>query len=529
MFRKSILIGMLSMALVACGGGGDSSPTPVATPTPTPTPTPVATPAATPTPTPTPAATPLPSGVGSLLWEDNFDEFNSAYWSKMSGDGCTLSNCGWGNEELQSYSTDLVYVEEIGGEPGNFALVLEANDTAIGDSAFGSGRVESGDKVSVQYGMIEFRAKAPEVGIGLWPALWMLGASGKEIPPVIWPSNGEIDVMEMGHHSDERQRQGFGGQDINAYVGGNVIWDEGGRADAAFDTGFNNPYQADTPLYDRFVIHRLYWTDEEMRLTVEDEGVEIELYAGPLPIAGAGLSELREPFYLLMNLAVGGNFTDAVTSGDVTAPVASPDAAKFLIDYVRVYEYNGQGTVTIADPSEKPPAGVYGVFTDETVTNFSLPGYLAPWDDQFTVGTGEAAFEGDNVTTWVWGPGPNTEWFGGGAFENEIASIDMSNYIDGELVFNLKMPAGVGFKIGIVSSSGPQYLVDFPANTTAYGLVRDGEWGEVRIPITELVGGDAGLLISVLHTWAILNLGTPPATSFTFSVDNIYWDASLSD
>ena len=77
-------------------------------------------------------------------------------------------------------------------------------------------------------------------------------------------------------------------------------------------------YTPSRSLANRFMTYRLYWTDTQMRFTVVDNGREYDMYKSPITIASPALNE---PFYLLLNMAVGGNFTPAATPAQVTAPL----------------------------------------------------------------------------------------------------------------------------------------------------------------------------------------------------------------
>lgn len=288
----------------------------------------------------------LSAQVGQILWEDNFDSFDVSVWSADIGDGCP-EICGWGNQELQYYQSENISIEEIPGEPGNFALVLEARNEAVGGKAFTSGKVTSRNNLAVKYGMIECRVKVPDdLSKGLWPAVWMLGTN--EVSDG-WPKCGEVDLMEMGQNSQFRNDQGFSFANENNLIGANVIFysDDACAPDnltcaasISFDHYYNQPYYDEAPLTDRFIIYRMYWDENSIRLTLEDDGRVHNFYTGPFPISGES-SELQKPFYLLMNLAVGGNFTDAATNTQVTADLPG----KMYIDYIRVRQWNGQGEV----------------------------------------------------------------------------------------------------------------------------------------------------------------------------------------
>ncbi|WP_052444475.1 PKD domain-containing protein [Flammeovirga sp. OC4] len=307
--------------------------------------------------------------VGQIIWEENFNSYNSSIWNNIEGDGCP-ELCGFGNEELQYYHGDNVKVEEIPGEPGNYALVIEAKKENRGDQAFTSGKVTTENKLGVKYGMIEFRIKVPDnLATGLWPAAWLLGTNHSTEG---WPRCGEIDIMEMGHKAHFRNEKNLGGSTENDVVGANLIFydkeacNDGNpdcAASIAFDNYYCTPYRGETPLTDRFLTYRIYWDEDEMRFTVEDEGNVYNLYTAPFPV-GSASTEFHKPFYFIMNLAVGGNFTDALTNGQVTADLPG----KMYIDYIRVHQWNGKGEIYTADKLMANAGGNKEINTDEKIT-----------------------------------------------------------------------------------------------------------------------------------------------------------------
>ncbi|MEO9801743.1 MAG: glycosyl hydrolase [Reichenbachiella sp.] len=457
------------------------------------------------------------SGIGNVLWEENFNALNTEQWNPNTGDGCDIGLCGWGNQELEYYSPNNVYVEDISGEPGNSALVLEAKNESIGNSSFSSGKVDTDGKVSIHYGLIEVRMKVPDLATGLWPAAWLLGDAN-----LTWPAKGEIDMMEMGHAATERERQGFPGVTENDYVGANAIWQapDGSVASIAWDVDYNQPYIADQPLNDRFVTYRLYWEPTQMRFSVIDNGTEHDLYTNPLPIDENGeLNAFNKPFYMLLNLAVGGNFTDAASPGQVTAPLP----AKMYIDYVKVSQYNGHGSVTFTDGSLPAESGVFGVFTEDTPTNnqlnFGTDAEIFAWGETVQEGT-TAPYEGTEVIAWE--TTTANSWFGGGI--SSLYGRNMSNYVEnGSLKFKIKIPGDVTFRIGVTDNYTNEQYVSFPAGQTTYGLVRDGEWGQVEIPIADLEGIIA--FQDMNYLFAIVSQdGALPTSTFQFAIDDIVWD-----
>lgn len=470
--------------------------------------------------------------VGSLIWSEDFADLDD--WIVLSGNG----SWGWGNGELQYYAPGNVDIAEVPGEPGNTALRITAraeSGPGIVDQwgnplQFTSGRVMSRSFVTVRYGMVEARVRVPDLDLGGWPAIWMLGNANHA-----WPRSGEIDLMEMGArkafrdlHDGHNGGNGQNNSTVNQCVGANAIFyadaavspqNPSGAASLSWDPDdvYCRPYyEYSRGLTDRFLIYRLYWDHDSLRMTVVDDGVEHDLFAEPFAIDEVS-AEFRQPFYFLVNLAIGGAFTDAYNLGDPGSglPVSMPFPAEMYVDYIRVHEWNGQGEVHLGPPLAK--VGTFGLYTDETPVNDALvPGVTSEiyvWE-----GTLHAAsippYEGANVLSWQTA---GLGWFGAGIMANQ--PLNLFEFGAGTLEFMIKIPANVTFKIGVIDSWGNQHYVQFPAHQTRYGLVRDGQWGRASIPVSDL----RGLLIDLRmlsYPFVILEEhGTPCA----FALDDIYW------
>jgi len=461
--------------------------------------------------------------IGSLLYEENFNTLDSSVWNSIDGDGCGIGLCGWGNQELQYYRANNLTIENVPFEPATKALAIQAKREAFGGSAFTSGKITTENKLQIKYGMIEIRMSTPQVGLGLWPAAWMLGTS-----LATWPAKGEIDIMEMGHRTQAMTDAGFPGADINSFVGSNAIFyasaacvpaNPSCAASTAWQT--DNAYIAHTPLTNRFVKYRLYWTDSQIRFTVIDNGVETDMYQNPIPV-NAESSEFQAPFYLLFNLAVGGNFTDAANAGQVTAPLPG----KMYVDYVRVYQLDGKGEVKLGS-QVKPETGTFGVFTDNTATtNKQIAGASSDiwiWNTASTTAGTTAAFEGTNVIAWKY---TAPQWFGGGIASRQAR--DMSKFINGNLKFRIKIPANVAFKIGVQDTYTNQNWLTFPANATTYGLVRNGDWAQATVPVSALRGSLVALQ-SMSTLFSIANVdGALPTSNFEMAIDDVIWECGTS-
>ncbi len=474
--------------------------------------------------------------VGDLIWEDNFDDLEN--WIKITGNG----SWGWGNGELECYMEDNVDIAPVPGESGNMALRITARQESgpgIVDQwgnplNYTSGKVVSKSKVTLKYGMIETRMRVPNIDLGGWPALWLLGSANFG-----WPRCGEIDMMEMGSkqsfrdlHDEHNGGNGLNNSTVNQVVGANAIFysDEAispenpsGASSISWDPDdeYCRPYyNYASPLIERFLTYRLYWDESSIRLTVVDDDVEYDLYDYPFTIDSES-EEFQNPFYLIANMAIGGAFTDAYNLGDPGSgePVSMPFEAEMYLDYIRVYEWNGQGAVHLGPPEFE--SGRFGIFTDETPTNGGLEAGVTSeiyvWEGTLVDGT-IGPYEGDNVISWQTA---GLGWFGAGIMSHQ--PLNLYDFGEGHLRFMIKIPANVTFKIGIIDAWGNQNYVQFPAYQEAYGLVRNGEWAQASIPVSEIRGLAMDLRM-LSYSFVILE---ESGTGCEFALDDIYWDAGV--
>jgi beta-glucanase (GH16 family) len=471
--------------------------------------------------------------IGEVIWQEDFDHLDN--WIIEQGNG----SWGWGNGELQYYHPDNVRIDSIPDEPDNNALVITARqETGAGIADqwgnplnYTSGRLMSKSKVAVKYGVIETRINVPDLGIGGWPAFWLLGMSNYG-----WPGKGEIDMMEMGHSKSFRDlhdaHNGGNNQNNstpNQMVSANAIF----YADAAVtpdnptgaaslswdpDDDFCRPYyNYEDELVDRFITYRTYWDTDSLRFTVVDNDVEYELYTQAFKLDSVAL-EFQNPFYFIINLAIGGLLTDAYNLGDANSglPVSMPLPAEMYVDYIKVMKWNGQGEVHLGPPV--PEIGTFGLFTDSTTVDAELiPGVSSEiyvWEETL-VGDTEPPYEGENVLSWSTN---QKGWFGAGIMS--IQPLNLFDFGEGHLKFNIKIPADVSFKIGIIDAWGNQNYVEFPANQTKYGLLRDGSWGEATIPVSDIRGLFIDLRM-LSYTFVILEEN---GANCQFALDDIYWE-----
>ncbi len=193
-----------------------------------------------------------------------------------------------------------------------------------------------------------------------------------------------------------------------------------------------------------------------------------------------------------------------------------PFPADMYVDYIKVMEWNGQGEVNVGPPY--PQSGTFGIYTENTQTDGALEAgetsEIYVWEGTLTGGTIEP-YEGENGISWTT---TGMGWFGAGIMS--IQPVNLSNFGEGHLKFMINIPANISFKIGIIDAWGNQEYVDFPANQTIYGLVRNGNWGQASIPISDIRGEFIDLRM-LSYEFVILEVS---GAACEFALDNIYWD-----
>jgi len=279
-----------------------------------------------------------------LVWSDEFDgdRIDPEKWDFDIGNGFFDYRThswvpGWGNEELQYY-TD---------HPSNASvkdsvLTISANKEALHGCGYTSARLKTrkrdGSPLFVKrYGRFEFRAKVPH-GKGLWPALWMLpqdDAYGG------WAASGEIDVMEI---VGEKPHQVLGSIHFGSTFPRRELVTHTHTLPNGSTVADWHTYVVEwEPGEIRWLIDGVPWATQTFwwSCSLREDGVglapRVKADVNPWP------APFDQDFYLLMNVAVGGNFP-----GHPNAQTVFP--AQMLVDYVRVYEKaDGYG--------EAPPRG----------------------------------------------------------------------------------------------------------------------------------------------------------------------------
>jgi beta-glucanase (GH16 family) len=234
-----------------------------------------------------------------IVWQDEFDGPegqlpDSAKWHFDIG-------TGWGNRQLE-YDTNRPENAALDGQ-GHLAIV--ARKESYEGQNYTSARINTKNRLETTYGRFEARMQLPW-GRGIWPAFWLLGANEDEVG---WPACGEIDIMEYRGQEPFRI---YGSLHGPGYSGSNPVTKKFDLYNDRFDSGFHTfavEWQAGKITF--YVDGTLYQTVNEMDVP--------------------GQWVFDHPFYILLNLAVGGDYV-----GPPDDNTSFPQT--LLIDYVRVYE-----------------------------------------------------------------------------------------------------------------------------------------------------------------------------------------------
>jgi len=270
-----------------------------------------------------------------MVWHDEFegDRVDPANWDFDIGNGfydyrSNVWIAGWGNEELQYYTA----------EPTNVTvqdslLTIRAVKESLHGCGYSSARLKTNKRdgtllFSTLYGRVEFRAKVPW-GKSLWPALWMLPATDAYGG---WAASGEIDLMEIVGDKPHEVLS--------------ILHYGSGSPKRTLHTNVH-PLPGNSSVSD-WHVYAAEWEPGEIRFYVDDvlAATESFWWSCSKTRDGAGLEARRasdlnpwpapydQPFYLLMNVAVGGNFP-GVPNPETRLP------AELVVDCVRVYDKVG--------------------------------------------------------------------------------------------------------------------------------------------------------------------------------------------
>ena len=262
---------------------------------------------------------PAPRERWVQVWSDEFDGaagagVDTTKWRYDTTDGCASGNCGWGNKEKEYYRADPANIAVDGS--GRLTIVARTAPAGLrcyyGPCRYTSAKITTRGRFAFAPGRVVGRIRLP-AGQGLWPAFWMMGYGDPAAP---WPDCGEIDIMENR-----------------------------GSAPSTTSSALHGPgYSGNTPFVHAHTLTHDTFSDAFHTFAVEWDSLEVRWFVDDtmhyrVTRAEAerfGRSVLDQPFYLLLNLAVGGHF-----DGDPRSDAILPAAV--LVDYVRVYRRAREG------------------------------------------------------------------------------------------------------------------------------------------------------------------------------------------
>lgn len=249
-----------------------------------------------------PDAKPTSIVAPRLIWSDEFNEEGLPDSTKW---GYEVGGSGWGNNELQYYTAKRPENARI----ENGKLIIEARKEVYEGKNYTSARLLTQGKVEWKHGRIEALAKLP-AGRGTWPAIWMLGA---DIATVGWPRSGEIDIME------------------------HVGFDEGVVHGTIHTEAYNHAKKTEKGkaisvknVATAFHLYAIEWTADQIDFFVDYQ----KYYTVQKSVLGSELAQwpFEQPFYLILNVAVGGNWGGQKGVDESIWP------QRMEVDYVRVYQ-----------------------------------------------------------------------------------------------------------------------------------------------------------------------------------------------
>lgn len=266
---------------------------------------------------------PISSMEKTLLWSDEFSGAagsgpSPSNWVIETGDGCNVApGCGWGNNESQSYAACAIK------QNGSGIMTITASNptgdpSCRSNKTWTSGKFTTFGKNHFTYGYFEARLKMPSGG-GTWPAFWTLGSNINTVP---WPRSGELDIMEYAGNSPSKSTSAA----HYANAGGAHEYKSGAKT-------------LTTPLADDFHTYAMLWLSNEVTFFVDDKPSfvlkksDTGLTYWPF---GPNANGVNPRMYLILNLAMGGNYGGQISGGY--------SKATFDIDYVRYYSVSGIGS-----------------------------------------------------------------------------------------------------------------------------------------------------------------------------------------
>ncbi|MBK8489669.1 MAG: glycoside hydrolase family 16 protein [Saprospirales bacterium] len=423
-----------------------------------------------------------------MVWSDEFNaDISPDNWNYELGDGTAYGlPPGWGNAERQLYTSSINNSNIQADGEGNSVLAIIAKKEP-GNNKYSSAKLTTQYLHGFRFGRIEARIKVPE-GRGLWPAFWLVGENATEVD---WPGCGEVDIMEVIDHEPERVHCSAHYTNDENKVGDNT-----------------DSYLAPESLSNDYHKYRLDWTPTTLTFSMDD------IMVNQVPIED-DMKEFLRSFYIIFNIAVGGNWP-----GDPDETTVFPQ--KMLVDWVRAYSKDD------LNASAPPPLNIdeetigtissslYGFAFNSTLNQFNgavLKSYGAGGEPSFSAsGT---VIEGDSSLLLSY-PGGN--W--GGTFFILDPTIDATQYAGGNLKFSLHYPAELAdmeIKLESVSGGISLFLKAYTGVDVGNGFL------EYTIPMSDFDGLDLTNFKIPFALWNPMN-SNGDFVAVDILLDNVYFE-----
>jgi len=391
-----------------------------------------------------------PGDALTLVWSDEFDgaRLDPETWFFATGDGTEKGlPGGWGNNELQYYLPDSAQLAD-------GVLSITARQEAVEGLNYTSARINTEDRFAFKYGRIEASIKLP-AGQGLWPAFWMLP---QDTSYGGWAASGEIDIVETvnldGTGSDE--------------IFGTIHF--GGEFPANSSAG--TTYTPSADITTEFHTYAVEWDATEIRWYFD--GMLYGMKNAWTSTAAPFPAPFDQPFHILLNLAVGGNFPGS-PDGTAVFPVTME------VDWVRVYSGEDAPSaptepVVAAPAPTEPEANVISLFSD-AYTDIAGIDYNPAWD-QATVVT-QVSIAGSNTLKYAGLNYQGTDFSGNAQDVSAMTSLHLDFWT----------ADSTALSVSLISSAPAEaaYALTVTANT----------WVSVDIPLTEFAGVDLADVIQL--------------------------------
>lgn len=430
-----------------------------------------------------------------LVWSDEFNSTESLNnWNIETRENMYFVP----NNELQCYTQDNIAVEDgclvITARREDKTVTLNEGDNNPGRTSFNftSGRLNSCKRVEFQYGRLEARIKFPVLRKGMWPAFWMMGDQNIYGG---WPANGEIDIFEAGQETGNNSERFF--------------------SEALHAPGYDtyHTYTHSSDFTGEWHVFSIEWSEGNMKFFIDGTKYAEETNT-PATFNG-------RPYHILFNLAVGGDFPRIYDASGITALPNAGSESKMYVDWVRIYQKEGQVNVTTGDGT--PTYDVQGVGPAPTPT--------APASCVKSIYGEHYAAAGNGTFFETWGsPGESiydyaisdsdkakkvaTAQWGGINFNYDYSMLDVSDME--YLHIDLYAFSNMTIKLSPVTKdqsneNNPsyEYLIQKPLSIG---------WNSIDIPLSDFTSGEGNMNFA-----QAIQLKWAEAGNNDFLIDNVYF------